>query len=710
MKEEALLDILNHLSELIYVADVKTYELLYLDRAGKEAFGVEELNGQKCYEVLQNRKEPCEFCNNAFLKTDEYYTWYFYNPLINKYYLLKDKLIQWDNHLARIEIAFEDTEHQKEVAIENTLSIEKVLVRCISELHRQDDMGNRTQAILEIVAKYMESDRAYIFLVRDEYLDNVYEWCKEGVQHEKDQLQGIAIHEIGNWYTYFKKGQSVVIDDIETLKGEPIYNILKVQDIHNLFISPLISDGEVIGMIGVDNPNQINVKKALPFFKTLSYFLSSSIIKQKNETMLQKMSYSDSLTGLNNRHKYNEDIKEIKKEKEYCLGIIYIDMNGLKSINDSFGHDVGDHSLIQIANVLIQNFDRRNVYRLGGDEFIVFCHNIAIHDFEDKIKILKKYFVQEKCSVSVGYRYVNENDDIQEAIKQADEMMYEDKKDFYRHSFVKRYRYSHDVFSDFMNEDYLIQLIKNQRFTVFFQPKVLISNQSLYGAEALIRYYDEDNELVAPYQFVPLLENHGLIYIIDFYVLDYVCQLLTKWQQDGKQLYPISVNLSRTTLNHPHFIDYLISVFSRYDIDRKYIELEITEDAAYEVMNETLHVIQKLKDLGYCIAIDDFGAKHANIFLFSKIDFDIMKLDKSLIDTLNQNPKILSLVRSLIDICHSLNISIVAEGVETKEMYNTLESLKCDQVQGYLFSRPIPLFEFEKHYIYQDKKKELSFE
>lgn len=400
---------------------------------------------------------------------------------------------------------------------------------------------------------------------------------------------------------------------------------------------------------------------------------------------------------------------ELIKKDKVNLGIVYIDMNGLKAINDLAGHSSGDRALIHVANILLKNFDREGIYRLGGDEFIILEQQCSQVDFLARVRTLRKYFQHEDCSVAIGYDYVVESQYLQEAIKKADEVMYEDKKEYYRHSLTKRYRYYNDDFAELTNQRHLINLIRNNRFTIDFQPKIILETRSVYGAEALLRYHDEHNQVVAPNQFVPLLENHGLIYILDFYVLDSVCRLQTQWQVEGYSILPISVNLSRMTLNHPQFFEYLDKLWGKYNLSKNDIEFEITEDSPSDINNDTPLGIQEMKKRGFRIAIDDFGSKQANIFLFSTIDFDVMKLDKSLVDSLKNNPKIYSLIKSIIDICHELGISIVAEGVETQELLTILEEMGCDQVQGYLFSRPIALSDYKKNYI-ENKNKSIFYD
>lgn len=705
MEMDILKDILGDLSELIYVSDAKTYELYYMNEQGMKAFHVDKFNGQKCYQVLQGRDSPCDFCTIHLLNTNEYYNWTKTNLITEKTYLLKDKFINWDGKFCRIEIAFDQENRiKKEEAIQDLLNIETVLVKCITELHQSTDIFSRVQKMIEIVGRFLQADRTYVFLIYGNHMDNVFEWCKKDVKPEIDDLQNLDVHLIDRWRESFEKGECIVIEDIEDIQNAGSeYDILKSQNIRTLIAAPLESDGQLIGYIGVDNPPMNKVEKILPFFTTLSYFLSSIIVKHRSEITLQQMSFYDSLTGLYNRNRYMEELHMFEKQDQMRMGIFYIDMNGLKVVNDVYGHSRGDYALKQIANVLKENFDKEMLYRLGGDEFIVFYQNQDKDSFYKKVKALFKSFEEHNCSVAVGYQYVTNGHDIQKAIKDADEMMYENKKQYYRTNLAKRYRYYNDEFVEFVNEDYLMSLLKNRRFSIYLQPRMKIKDKSVRGAEVLVRYHNTHDQLISPDQFIPLLENCGLMYLLDFFVMDRTCQALEDWIENGHEVYPISINLSHTTLLHPQFISYLKELWGRYTLSKELIEFEISRDAGYEIPKDMLEVIQFIKDEGFRI-VDDFGYNQKDVYLFSSVNFDVMKIDRLLVKKLLDDKKVHSLISSLVEVCHKLGTSIVAKGVENMEILEIVEEMDIDEIQGYLFSTPVSLDEFTIKYIEKEGK------
>lgn len=706
MKTGLLKDILDGLTELIYIADPETYELLYMNDEGIRTFGISEFKGQPCYKVLQGRDTPCDFCTNHLLSHDKYYTWQKTNPVTGQTYLLKDKMIVWEDKPARIEIAFDQKEQiEKEAAMQNLLDIETVLVKCITELHGAVDIALRIQKMIQIVGEFLNADRSYVFLIHEDKMNNAYEWCKNGVRPEIKNLQELDIHLIDRWLDNFNKGECVKIYNVEDIKdNKEEYEIIKSQNIKSLIAAPLEVDGRLIGYMGVDNPPHVLIEKIAPFFTTLSYFLSSSIVKYRNELMLEQMSFVDALTGLNNRNRYMADVQQIEQLVEVNIGIFYVDMNGLKVVNDTFGHDYGDNYLKRISDVLKHNFHSDMIYRLGGDEFIVIDQECRKEEFDKKKEILSKEFKMYDCSVSVGYQYVDNGKNIQEGIKQADEYMYENKKQFYRSNLVIRYRHYNDEFMEFANKDFLLKLIQEHRFSIYLQPKLSIKDRRVQGAEVLVRYTDAHDHLIAPDQFIPILEKSGLIYLLDFFVLDRTCRMIVKWLESGYNVYPVSINLSQTTLLYPECISYLQEIWNRYDLPKHLLELEISKTDDESSLDQILVVVQELKNEGFHIVIDDFGTNQTNVFLFSSVDFDVMKLEKSLVQKLLTNERVYSLVTSLVEVCHKLGVSIVAKGVENMELLNVIEGMNIDEVQGFLFSGPLSLDEFTTKYIERDKK------
>ncbi len=299
-----LMDLLEDISELVYVADPETYDMLYLNGEGKKDFGIsqEELKGKKCYEVLQGRDAPCEFCTNAKLKKGSFYTWEKRNPITKKTYMLKDKLLRWDDGTwKRIEMAFDVTEYrEKQDALNERLETEKQLLRCVQDLSSSTLFLEAVERSMNRLGNFLECDRVYLFEFGGDRMSNTHEWCAAGIKAEKDGLQNMPRTLITRWEKLFDEGENVVICNLENLReSDPEeYEILHRQGIHSLVAAPLFAENELIGYMGVDNPPPARIDKVSFLFSTLSYLYANTIMRHRTYEKMKHMSYYDSLTEL----------------------------------------------------------------------------------------------------------------------------------------------------------------------------------------------------------------------------------------------------------------------------------------------------------------------------------------------------------------------------------------------------------------------------
>lgn len=695
---------MDEMPELVYVADPETYELFYMNKAGREMFGVNgRLDGQMCYKVLQGFDSPCPFCTNHLLKLDEPYTWEYTNPKIGRHYLLKDKLIHWKDKTARLEIAFDITRNENEkIALQNTLDAEKVVMDCIRLLYQTSEIEKTFQEVLELLGSFLSADRAYIFEIHGNKMRNTYEWCAQDVAPQMDNLQALDISLLDRWKSYFLKHECVIIDNLEKIKEINLkeYEILSKQGIKSLVAAPLEKDEELIGYIGLDNPPVEKIQNISSLLHTLRYFLMSTMRRVEDEHLLKKLSYFDMLTGLYNRNRYMRDIGKLAAA-DGPVGIVYLDINGLKDINDRYGHFYGDQILTDCAKIITEVFSQACFYRIGGDEFIIICSGILKEKFEEDIVELKKRFESDpQCQAAIGYKWTDKNADIQKLISDADAVMYEDKKKYYRRNLSSnRYRHYNDDVLGLTAPEVLQRKLRNHDFLVYFQPKISFGSQKLVGAEALIRYKMPDGSILPPDQFLPLLEDAKLIGSIDFYVFKFVCKKIAGWLSAGEEPVPVSVNFSRYSLTERNFIETITSICAKYGIDKKWVEIEMTESVEGMEGFDITGLISRIRKAGFSVSIDDFGVHYANLCLFTSADFDVLKIDKSLVDNITTNHKAQSVVSLLVNICSKMGIRTIAEGIETQEQFNVLKNMGCVEAQGYLFSRPLPQEEYELKFL-----------
>ena len=392
-------------------------------------------------------------------------------------------------------------------------------------------------------------------------------------------------------------------------------------------------NGELAGYLGVDNPPPDKIINIASLLQTLCYFVSLALQHAESQKKLSYLSYHDNSTTFYNRNRYIKDTQKLFN-MDTSLGIIYLDVNGLKDVNDQFGHEVGDALLVECARRMKMVFKKADFYRIGGDEFIIIiCQSIKKESFEKRVKELSESFSKKPvCQVAIGTQWTNAVGNINEMIAEADARMYENKKEFYHKPMIsRRYRHHSDEMLHLTNIDYLESEIENGHFVVYLQPKILCEDCSCVGAEALIRYCDNAGTLI-----------------------------------------PLSINFSIESLRGKSFVERILETCKKYQIPTKYIEIEITERVHDEKNFEIKTVISKLRSAGFIVAIDDFGTEYANLALLSDAEFDILKLDKSLISNVALNPRTKIIMEYISKICHRLGLDMIAEGIESEEQFFTL--------------------------------------
>lgn len=695
--EQMVQKIMDEIEDLIYVADIETYELLYMNKKGSRLFGIEDFKKGKCYKLLQNRNEPCTFCTNARLREDSFYTWEYLNPLVNRYYLLKDKLISWNGRHVRLEICTDIT--NKEIAnknIERKLQIEEILLQCIRDLSIEPDIDVAINRLLKTIGIFHKADRAYIFECdyNNAIINNTYEWYNDGVKPQLANLQNVPMELIEHWLRQFRSKGYFAISSLDVLSDArgPEYEVLAAQNIESLMAAPLMDEGKIIGFLGIDNPRAYTSDFSL--LNSITYFIQTDVKKRKILQQLEYLSYTDALTGLGNRNKYIQFLRRLEEEPPKSVGIVFLDINGLKEANDKYGHVYGDRLITRTAEILNMVFED-HVFRIGGDEFIAFGVNIGKNDFDADIAKLHRLVNGAKdCNVSFGATWKSDDFNISELISYADKLMYINKQSYYSSTRQSNLSYRADITVK------LIASLKAGDYLIYLQPKVNLRTMELSGAEALIRRQDQTGKLVMPSRFIPLFEAENIIRHIDFFTLEKVCQVLSDWRDKGYRLVPVSVNLSRITLMEDDIVEKLVAVCKKYSISHHLIDIEVTESIS-EMATETLISLAKeIRNAGFSLSLDDFGSQYSDFAILTLIDFDLIKIDKQLVDEIENNEKSRILLKHSINICNEMHdVFSLAEGVETEKQHKLLQQFNCDYAQGYFYSKPIDVESFEKKYM-----------
>ncbi|MGE5701451.1 MAG: EAL domain-containing protein [Clostridia bacterium] len=444
----------------------------------------------------------------------------------------------------------------------------------------------------------------------------------------------------------------------------------------------------------------------LDLVERATYLANLAIQHANTKEKIQYVAYHDPLTELPNLRLFQEqigDILEHARRNKETVSILFIDLDRFKQINDSLGHDIGDLLLQKVSSRLMQIVgNSESVYRHSGDEFIVLLHNCTQeqteHFAQSLIESLSQPYeingLELVATASIGISlFPLHGEDAKTLQRRADNSMYHAKRQG-KNNF-QLYTNQIDKLSDesFETEIMLRKAIERQEFVLHYQPKVDLVHKTISGVEALIRWYNPKLGMVSPAKFIPLAEETGLIVAIGEWVLQTACKQNKAWQDQGLPPMVISVNLSIRQFYQPDLVEKIAMILRETGLDPKYLELEITETMTMNVESAT-NVLYELKELGVNIAIDDFGMGYSSLNYLKRLPTDCLKIDQSFVHDITQDSNDRDIVSTIIAMGHTLKKKVIAEGVETKEQLQFLQEQRCDEIQGYYFSKPVTAEEF----------------
>ncbi len=429
--------------------------------------------------------------------------------------------------------------------------------------------------------------------------------------------------------------------------------------------------------------------------------------RKKVEEDLRLLANYDPLTGLPNRTLFKERLKhalEQAQRQETKVALLFLDLDRFKTINDSKGHHVGDELLKAVGQRLagvVRAGD--TVARIGGDEFTIILEGIvkakaATVIAEKIIHVLDQPFELSQntldITTSIGISLSPDDTfDAQELLKYADTAMYH-AKSMGRNNF--------QFYSSHMNvsavrhlqlETGLKQAISKNELRVVYQPKYCVKTDTIIGSEALMRWHSEELGPVSPAEFIPLAEETGLITSLGSWLLDHVAQQLHLWRQQGVTLLPVAVNISAKQLQH-QLLEEIEQILQLYQLPAQLLELELTESAVMKHPKQSIAILNRLEALGLSLAVDDFGTGYSSLAYLKRFPINTLKIDREFVRDISEDPDDAAITSAIIALAHSLELQVVAEGVETDEQLQYLASQGCDQIQGFLLSKPLPAADY----------------
>ncbi len=702
-RDQVSLDwMLEESNDIVYISDIHTYDMLYMNRGAQEMFktGDNSYYGRKCYELLHGYDSPCEFCNNDRLSTDSFYTWEHRNRLIGHYFILKDRIIDWGGVPARIEFASDvtamDTRNQM---LQNQVTLDQTIIASLRELNSDRSFEPAVKRCLGRIGAFYQADRAFI-IQKDwetEKKTMHYEWCRE------DFAPMVLSEDEWDYYIKaisgsFDSREAFIVDDISHLKEKDsrLYNMLQKNHVKFKRIVPFSVDGKETGFIGIDNPALF--KDELTLLETLGNFIAEEIYRKQMSDKLFYLGYHDALTGLRNRNSYVNYIENIKKAKINSFGVAVADLNSLGEVNRIRGHADGDILVKKTADLLRESFSGSAVFRMSGDEFIIYTVNMEKKEFLERVQYIYNGISELNAyGISIGYAWAEgEADiDIDKLTKQANDRLMISKQNYYSSaktdSTIGQFR--HNRIQQLLHE------MESGCFQMYLQVQTDCNTGRIVSAEALARYDSPVYGKYSPIQFIPDMERIFTVRYLDMFIFEEACKTIAKWRGTGQKILPIAVNFSRITIMEPEFVQRLLKIISKYQLSPEYLTVEITETIGDYEDNAIADICNHIKKAGFSLALDDFGSSYTNMAILSIVPADVLKIDRSLISDIRQGNMKWNILKHMLLLCREEGILSVAEGIENAEQMEMMRRLGCDSLQGFYFGRPASVEEFEKSFM-----------
>ena len=410
----------------------------------------------------------------------------------------------------------------------------------------------------------------------------------------------------------------------------------------------------------------------------------------------------DELTGIYNKQAFYAKTKEMLLDNpDKNFDLLRINIERFKVLNDLFGESTGDKLLRYIGKFLKEiNLPLCVSGRLYADNFVV-CYEAGKGDSRRMINTLQmvadSFAINNRTILSFGlYRIDDKTLPVSVMCDRANMALWKAKGNF-KNPYCE---YDEKMRQQVLKEQKIINAmemaIQNKEFTLYLQPKYDIEKGTIIGAEALVRWISLENGFISPGDFIPVFENNGFVYEVDKFIWEESCRYLRKWLDEGREVHPISVNVSRIDLYDPKLVQHLVDLREKYQLPSQYLELEITESAYTEDPEQIITITRQLREAGFVILMDDFGTGYSSLNMLKDIQIDVLKLDMGFLKSSDYSAKGGNILTAILKMAESLKMQTIAEGVETKEQVEFLKSIGCKYVQGFYYSKPLPVDEFEK--------------
>jgi diguanylate cyclase (GGDEF)-like protein/PAS domain S-box-containing protein len=585
------------------------------------------------------------------------------------------------------------------------------------ELLTNPDFHSAIQLALRTLGQAVEADRAYIYENHPHPVTGAvcmsmrFEWVRASIIPSIHQFhwQNQQYCEFGleRWYKAFSEGK-LVHGPLKVFPNSE-QELLERDRICSMIMMPIQLDNELWGYIGFDDCHRERhwTSSEESILSAIAASISGAIKREKSEDHIRYQAFHDALTGLPNRSLFEQQLPIAiadARQSKTMVAIAFLDLDRFKTINDTLGHAIGDEILKHVTQRLQHCLKSDNlVARWGGDEFTLMMPHLtsprqAANAAERIANALRPAFYinghELHINVSIGIAlYPQDGGDLETLLKHADSALYRVKEQGRDHYQFYNATLSSEASERLTLSNHLYHALDRQEFVLYYQPQIDVATGEITQLEALLRWQHSYLGLIAPQTFIPIAEDNGLIVPIGEWVLQAVCEQISLWADLGLPAIPVAVNLSARQFQAPNLQDAIATTLRKTGVEAHLLEIEITETAAMQDMEFTCQLLNDLRQMGVRIAMDDFGTGYSSLNYLRRFPLHTIKIDRSFVKDIANSPSDEAIISAIVTLGKGLNLTVVAEGVETTEQVEKLRSLHCDALQGYWFSRPLPTWQ-----------------
>lgn len=506
-----------------------------------------------------------------------------------------------------------------------------------------------------------------------------------------------------------RERQPIVCNDVAADAAmAPFHAHLSTRGMRAVAAFPLQVNERVVAVLTLvsDTPDVFDADE-LKVLNELAGDLSFALLFFDREQQLSYMAYHDVMTALPNRHLFQDRLTQLlHASSSSMLSVALINLDRFAQLNDALGRHAGDALLVQIAQRLGGCLPEAcNLARIGGDTFAVTFGELARGEEAADILqhtvfgALDQPFKIDGQEVRIATRaglalYPGDGADAETLFKHAEAALKNARSSGERYLYYAP-RMNAALAARMALENALQTALEEQQFEVYYQPRVDLHTGAIVSAEALIRWNHPERGMVGPVEFIEIAEETGLIRPIGAWVIDAVCAQQRAWQDGAVDIVPVAINLSAVQCMQADLVNMIAGTMAAYALEQRFIEFELTETAVMKNPDEAARNLRSLKALGVQLSLDDFGTGYSSLAQLKRFPFDFVKIDRSFVSGVDSNAEDKAIAAAIIAMAHSLGLKVVAEGVETPAQLAVMQALRCDEMQGYLFSKPLPAAEFE---------------